>query len=62
MLNIVVCAATRAAGGTPNTCAVWRADRGAFYGLQVLNGRRFGGRTVVATYLSQAAYAAGQLD
>ncbi len=28
----------------------------------VLNGRKFGGRVVVCSYLSEEAYAAGQLD
>jgi splicing factor U2AF subunit len=35
---------------------------GAMAAQKVLNGRRFGGRTVVATYLAETAYTAGQLD
>lgn len=35
---------------------------GAVKAQSVLNGRRFGGRTVVATYLTEGQYAAGQLD
>jgi splicing factor U2AF subunit len=35
---------------------------GAVKAQSILHGRRFGGRTVVATYLSEAQYAAGDLD
>jgi splicing factor U2AF subunit len=35
---------------------------GAVKAQSVLNGRRFGGRTVVATYLTESQYEAGQLD
>ena len=35
---------------------------GAMGAQKTLHGRRFAGRSVVATYLSEAAYAAGQLD
>lgn len=33
---------------------------GAMAGRQSMHGRRFAGRTVVATFLQEAAYAAGQ--
>lgn len=35
---------------------------GAIAAQRVLHGRRFGGRTVIATFLQEDAYAAGNLD
>ena len=37
-------------------------ETGCTAAYRVLNGRRFGGRTVVATYLLEQSYMAGQLD
>lgn len=35
---------------------------GAVNSFRVMHGRRFGGRTVVASYVQEADYAAGNLD
>jgi len=56
------------APGTPAPSGLGRVivefadDNGCTAAYRVLNGRRFGGRTVVATYLPEQSYMAGQFD
>ncbi|CAL5222289.1 g4628 [Coccomyxa viridis] len=56
------------APGTPAPSGLGRVivefadDNGCTAAYRVLNGRRFGGRTVVATYLPEQSYQAGQFD
>jgi splicing factor U2AF subunit len=53
---------TPAPSGLGKVIVEFADDSGCTAAYRVLNGRRFGGRTVVATYLPEQSYMAGQFD
>lgn len=53
---------TPAPSGLGKVIVEFGDDAGCTAAYRVLNGRRFGGRTVVATYLPEQSYVAGQFD
>ena len=53
---------TPAPSGLGKVIVEFADDAGCTAAYRVLNGRRFGGRTVVATYLPEQSYVAGQFD